>query len=151
VGINGGIVNLIPTLKSWVNQYYPGLQTAITEYTWGDEANLNGATTQADVLGIFGREGLDIATYWTVPANPSPTYLAMEIYRNYDGKLSTFGDTSVSAAVANPDYLEPVLHGRGRLLVGSGRFCAAKINRRFCLTRRNCASIIESAHLDFRH
>ena len=55
VGINGGIVNLIPTLKSWVSQYYPGLQTAITEYNWGDEVNLNGATTQADVLGIFGR------------------------------------------------------------------------------------------------
>jgi len=105
VGIDGGIVNLIPTLKGWVNQYYPGLQTAVTEYNWGDETHLNGATTQADVLGIFGREGLDLATRWTVPANPSPTYLAMEIYRNYDGKLSTFGDTSVSAAVANPDYL----------------------------------------------
>ena len=105
VGINGGIVNLIPTLQSWVSQYYPGLQTAITEYNWGDEANLNGATTQADVLGIFGREGLNIATRWTVPVNPSPTYLAMEIYRNYDGKLSTFGDTSVSATVANPDNL----------------------------------------------
>ena len=105
VGINGGKVNLIPTLKSWVNQYYPGLQTAITEYNWGDETHLNGATTQADVLGIFGREGLDMATRWTVPANPSPTYLALEIYRNYDGKLSTFGDTSVTAAVANPDTL----------------------------------------------
>jgi len=105
VGINGGIVNLIPTLKGWVNQYYAGLQTAITEYNWGDEANLNGATTQADVLGIFGREGLDVATRWTVPLNPSPTYLALEMYRNYDGKLSPFGDTSVSAAVANPDYL----------------------------------------------
>jgi hypothetical protein len=105
VGINNGIVNLIPTLKGFVSQYYPGLQTAITEYNWGDEANLNGATTQADVLGIFGREGLDIATRWTVPANPSPTYLALEIYRNYDGKLSAFGDTSVSAEVTNPDYL----------------------------------------------
>lgn len=103
VGINGGVVNLIPTLKGWVNQYYPGLQTAITEYNWGDEANLNGATTQADVLGIFGREGLDLATRWTVPRNPSPTYLALEMYRNYDGKLSTFGDTSVAATVANPD------------------------------------------------
>ncbi len=105
VGINGGIVNLIPTLKGWVNQYYPGLQTAITEYNWGDEANLNGATTQADVLGIFGRESLDIATRWTVPANPSPTYLAAQIYRNYDGHLSTFGDTSISATVPNPDLV----------------------------------------------
>jgi hypothetical protein len=105
VGINGGIVKLIPTLKSWVSQYYPGLQTAITEYNWGDETHLNGATTQADVLGIFGREGLDIATRWTVPANPSPTYLSLQMYRNYDGNLNTFGDTSVSAAVANPDNL----------------------------------------------
>lgn len=105
VGINNGIVDLIPTLKSWVSQYYPGLQTAITEYNWGDESHLNGATTQADVLGIFGREGLDIATRWTVPANPSPTYLADQIYRNYDGHLSTFGDTSVSASVPNPDVL----------------------------------------------
>lgn len=105
VGINNGIVNLIPTLKSWVTQYYPGLETAITEYNWGDEANLNGATTQADVLGIFGRQALDIATRWTAPANPSPTYLAMEIYRNYDGHVSAFGDTSVSATVPNPDLL----------------------------------------------
>jgi fibronectin type 3 domain-containing protein len=88
-----------------VSQNYPGLQTGITEYNWGDEANLNGATTQADVLGIFGRESLDLATRWTVPVNPSPTYLAMQIYRNYDGQMSTFGDTSVSDTVANPDYL----------------------------------------------
>lgn len=105
VGINRGIVNLIATLKGFVSQNYPGLQTAITEYNWGDETNLNGATTQADVLGIFGREGLDMATRWTVPLNPSPTYLALQMYRNYDGKLSTFGGTSVSAAVANPDNL----------------------------------------------
>ena len=105
VGIDGGIVQLIPHLKSWVSQYYPGLQTAITEYNWGDEANLNGATTQADVLGIFGKYGLDIGTRWTVPANPSPTYLSMEIYRNYDGKDSTFGNTSVSDTVPDPDFL----------------------------------------------
>jgi len=105
VGINGGIVDLIPNLKSWVKQYYPGLKLAVTEYNWGDEPNLNGATTQADVLGIFGRQGLDMATRWTVPVNPSPTYLAMEIYRNYDGHDSTFGDTSVYAGVADPDYL----------------------------------------------
>ncbi len=105
IGINGRVLNWIPTIKAMVSQYYPGLETGCTEYNWGDEPNLNGATTQADVLGIHGREGFDLATRWTVPANPSPTYLAMEMYRNYDGNLSTFGDTSVSDTVANPDNL----------------------------------------------
>jgi len=99
------IVQLIPRLKSWVSTYYPGLQTAITEYNWGDEPNLNGATTQADIDGIFGREGLDMASRWTTPASNTPTYLAMKMYRNYDGSKSSFGDTSVSCTVPNPDTL----------------------------------------------
>src|SRR5262245_48872529 len=96
-------VMLIPRMKSWVSTYYPGLQTAITEYNWGAEAHMNGATAQADILGIFGREGLDIATRWTTPAPATPTYLAMQLYRNYDGNKSTFGDMSVSAVGPNPD------------------------------------------------
>ena len=110
IGINGRVLNWIPTLKAMVSQYHPGLQIGCTEYNWGDEANLNGATTQADVLGIYGREGLDLATRWTVAknTNTSPatyyvTNLASQIYRNYDGSNSTFGDTSVSASVPNPD------------------------------------------------
>jgi len=105
LGINGGVEDWIPLMRNWVNTYYPGLEIGCTEYNWGDEGNLNGATAQADVEGIYGVYGFDFATRWTVPANPGPTYLAMEMYRNYDGKLSTFGNTSVSAAVANPDNL----------------------------------------------
>jgi hypothetical protein len=104
-GINGGIVQLIPMLKQFVSQHYPGLKTAITEYNWGDEPNMNGATAQADIYGIFGREGLDLATRWTTPAASTPTYKAMKMYRNYDGSKSTFGDTSVSTTVPNPDHL----------------------------------------------
>ena len=105
LGINKGVQDWIPQMRSWVNTYYPGLQIGCTEYNWGDETELNGATTQADVEGIYGVYGFDFATRWTVPSNPSPTYLAMQMYRNYDGKLSTFGDTSVSATVDNPDNL----------------------------------------------
>jgi hypothetical protein len=110
IGVNGRVINWIPSLKAMVNTYYPGHQIGFTEYNWGDEANLNGATTQADVLGIYGREGLDLATRWTVakntstnPATPYVTYLASQIYRNYDGKDSGFGDVSVSTVTANPD------------------------------------------------
>jgi len=114
-------VQLIPRMKSWVSTYYfPGTPVAITEYNWGAESHINGATTQADLLGIFGRESLDMATRWTTPDPATPTYKAMKMYRNYDGSKSTFGDTSVSAAVTNPDNLSAfaaIRSGDGALTV----------------------------------
>ncbi|HEY2774181.1 MAG TPA: glycoside hydrolase family 44 protein [Candidatus Binatia bacterium] len=99
-------VMLIPRLKNWVASYYPGTATAITEYNWGAESHMNGATTQADILGIFGREGLDLATRWTTPDATTPVFKAMKMYRNYDGNRGTFGDTSIAAtSTANADNL----------------------------------------------
>jgi PKD repeat protein len=97
-------VKLIPRLRTWADTYYwPGTPIGITEYNWGAESHINGATTQADILGIFGREGLDLAARWTTPDTSTPTYKAIKMYRNYDGNKSAFGDTSVSAGGANPD------------------------------------------------
>ena len=96
-------VQLIRRVKNWVNTFYPGTQVGITEYNWGAENHINGATAQADILGIFGREGLDIGARWTTPASSTPTYKAMKMYRNYDGNKSAFGDTSVAATMSNPD------------------------------------------------
>ena len=96
-------VQLIPRLTGWVNNYYPGTLTGITEYNWGAESHINGATAQADIYGIFGREGLGMAARWATPASSTPTYKAMKLYRNYDGSRSTFGETSVSATAPNPD------------------------------------------------
>lgn len=96
-------IMLIPRLKRWVAQYYPGTKIGITEYNWGAEKSMNGATAQADVLGIFGREGLDLATRWTTPDISTPTFKAIQMYRNYDGSKSTFGDISVSDTAPDPD------------------------------------------------
>jgi len=96
-------VQLVPRLRSWVAAYYPGTLTGITEYNWGAENHINGATAQADILGIFGREGLDMAARWTTPDPSTPTYKVMKLYRNYDGNKSTFGDVSVAAIGPNPD------------------------------------------------
>ena len=99
-------VELIPRLKGWIaDNYYAGTPVAITEYNWGAENHINGATTQADIYGIFGREGLDMATRWTVPDASTPTFKAMQMYRNYDGAGSGFGDVSVLASVPEPDEL----------------------------------------------
>ena len=96
-------VRLIPRLREWVNAYYLGTQIGITEYSWGADTHINGATAQADILGIFGREGLDLATRWVVPENRSVTYNAFKMYRNYDGAKSTFGDVSVKATAPDVD------------------------------------------------
>lgn len=100
------VVALIPLMKTWVATNYPGTKLGVTEYNWGAEASMNGATAQADILGIFGSQGLDLATRWETPASNTPTYLAMKMYRNYDGNRSTFGDTSVQTTVPNPDDLD---------------------------------------------
>jgi hypothetical protein len=101
--VEGGIVRLIPRLREWVANNYPGTQIAVTEYNWGAENHINGGTAQADILGIFGREGLDMATRWVTPAAQSHAYNAFRMYRNYDGSHAHFGDVSVSASGPNPD------------------------------------------------
>jgi len=69
--------------------------------------HINGALAQADLLRIFGREELDLATLWNYPgAAWAMTILrrcrrvCFRMYRNYDDAGSTFGDVSVSAAIA---------------------------------------------------
>ena len=69
---DGPYVRLIPRMRDWVNANYPGTKLAVTEYNWGGLESINGALAQADVLGIFGREGLDLATIWGPPSTGQP-------------------------------------------------------------------------------
>ena len=94
----GEAVQLIPRMRNWVNSSYPGTKLAVTEYNWGALDHINGALAQADVLGIFGREGLDLATLWDPPTSQEPGAYAFRIYRNYDGAGGQFGDVGVSAS-----------------------------------------------------
>jgi len=99
-------VRLIPRLQEWIADNYPGTRLAITEYNWGALDDLNGALAQADVLGIFGREGLDLATLWDPPDSATaPGIQAFRLYRNYDGRGSGFGDVSVAASSTDQDRL----------------------------------------------
>jgi len=117
-GIDDGIVQLIPRMHSWVNASYPGTKLALTEYNFGGLEHINGALAQADLLGIFGREGLDLATLWAYPSqtingkevdydvfDTLPGAYAFRMYRNYDGAGSMFGDTSVSASSSDQSQL----------------------------------------------
>ncbi|HEX8153166.1 MAG TPA: glycoside hydrolase family 44 protein [Thermoanaerobaculia bacterium] len=101
--VGGAKVRLIPRLKEWVANHYPGTQIGITEYNWGVDDHINGGTTQADILGIFGREGVDMAVRWGTPDVNSFAARAFQMYRNYDGNGAKFGNTSVSATAPNVD------------------------------------------------
>jgi hypothetical protein len=104
-------VCLIPRMKNWVNTYYPGTKLAITEYILGAQtaADVNGGLVQADMLGILGREGVDVAMMWPerypndLPTDP--VTFAFRLYRNYDGASGTFGETGVSATSSDQSQL----------------------------------------------
>ena len=78
----------------------------MTEYNFGAGDHISGGLAQADVLGIFGREGLYLGNYWgDGPGNGKlPSYIksAFRLFRNYDGKGGTFGDTAVAATHGRP-------------------------------------------------
>ena len=96
---------MIRRMKQWVAADYPGTKTAITEYNWGGEEHISGAVAQADILGIFGREGLDLGALWGPPELDSPAMFAFKIFRNYDDAGGEFGETSIAAASSDQGKL----------------------------------------------
>lgn len=95
----------IPRLRQIIAQNYPGTKLALTEYNFGALDDINGALAQADLLGIFGREGVDAAALWGPGKPTDPGAFAFKIYRNYDGIGGTFGETSVQASSADQGQL----------------------------------------------
>jgi hypothetical protein len=89
---------LIPKLKNSIDTYYPDTNLAITEYAYGNEDHWSCGIATTDVLGIFGKYGVYIASYWG-----DGTYIdaAIKLYRNYDGDKSTFGDIEVHSTISN--------------------------------------------------
>jgi len=90
---------ILPPVQNSINKYYPGTKLSITEYDYGAANHISGGIAVADVLGIFGKYGLYIATYW----GDASTYVtaAFKMYRNYDGSNSTFGDTAVYSTMSD--------------------------------------------------
>jgi hypothetical protein len=94
---NYGAIRLIPRTKDRFAAHYPGTQLAITEWNYGGGDHISGAIASADALGVFGREGVGLATLWELNGNESFTYAAFRAFRNYDGAGATFGDLSSHA------------------------------------------------------
>ncbi|HEY8925085.1 MAG TPA: glycoside hydrolase family 44 protein, partial [Polyangia bacterium] len=98
---NKGAIALIPRLKKQIADHYAGTKLAFAEWNYGADADISGGIATADVLGIFGRESVDLACNWL--ANPDSYFRdgAYQIFGNYDSKGAHFGDTSVNATPAD--------------------------------------------------
>ncbi len=118
-------IEVLPLLHRWIDADYPGTKLAITEYNWGGLESINGALAEADVLGIFGRERVDLATLWDPPSAAQPGAYAFRLYRNYDGQGSAFGETSIRATSADQGVL--AIYGAERS--GDGAVTLMVINK----------------------
>jgi len=95
-------VQLIPRMKALIDDHYPGTELGITEWNFGADAHLSGGLATADALGIFGREGLYLANFWSCPQAGTPAAAAFRLYRDPGGP---FGHRSLPAAFDDPDRL----------------------------------------------
>ncbi len=94
-------IQFIPRMRSTIRAHYPGTKLFISEWNFGADATINGALAIADVLGIYGREGVEAATYWRNPEVGSPGWFAFTMHGNYDGRGSRFGGAAVPAATTD--------------------------------------------------
>ena len=126
----GAPIRLLPRLRDQIAAHYPGTKIAITEYAYGRLGDISGGVTQADALGVFGREGVFAASLWPVGSasasgQPNGPYAygmgAFRMYRNYDGAGGAFGDTGLSAstsdAVNSSVYASRTASGKTVLIV----------------------------------
>ena len=103
----GGPIRLLPRLREKVAARYPGTKLAIAEYFYGGGADVSGGIAQADVLGIFGREGVFAAALWphanlaVYGGDPNRAYGyvfgGFRMFRDYDGRGGAFGDLGLAA------------------------------------------------------
>jgi len=92
-------VAIVRNVQSSIGRNYPGTKLAFSEFNYGGSTHVSGGIALADVLGIFGKYGIYLATQWG--AVEGYQRAAYAIYRNYDGHNGTFGDRHVRATLSN--------------------------------------------------
>jgi hypothetical protein len=105
---------VINRLNESIDKYYPGTKLAFTEYSLGGGSQISGAIAQADILGVFGRMGVFLATLWPDAGRCDHQLSAINLFTNFDGKGSSFGNTSVSAETSDIEkaYAYAAIHGQ---------------------------------------
>lgn len=90
-------IPLLPTLEASIGMYYPGTKLSFSEYNFGGGEHISGGISTADALGIFATYGVHMACLKPNTKNFDYQKSAINLYTNYDGEGSGFGNTIVSA------------------------------------------------------
>lgn len=91
-------IPLIPTLAASIDMYYPGTKLSFSEYNFGGGNDISGGIAVADTLGIFAEYGVHMACVKPNTSNIPYIKSALNIYTDYDGYGSGFGDTLVNSS-----------------------------------------------------
>ncbi|KAJ7752639.1 glycoside hydrolase family 44-domain-containing protein [Mycena metata] len=98
---NPDTVALIPRFRTLIDIYYPGTKLSISEFSSTLDTDITGGLLTVDMLGIFGQQKLDSATYWVTPDELGPVGLAYWLFR---GSGVHFGANSAQVNLASPNY-----------------------------------------------
>ena len=88
---------LLPNLQQSIDTYYPETKLAFTEYNFGGGDHISGGVAQADMLGIFAEYGVYFASIWSFDPYNIYQLSAINMFTDYDGQGSSFGDTLVES------------------------------------------------------
>lgn len=92
---------IFPSVQESIDTYYPGTKIALTEYNFGGGNHISGAVAEADALGVFAANGVYCANLWAINSSYEYQLSAIDLYTNYDGNGSAFGDTLVSSETSD--------------------------------------------------
>ncbi len=97
--------NFLRRARAAIAAHCPGTRLALTEYKWGPDNGVTGALAQAELLAIFGREGVDYATRWVAPEVGSLSEHAFRLFLDYDGANTRVLGDSVPASSSDAALL----------------------------------------------
>lgn len=102
--ITGSFPEHLPLLESInesIDSYYPGTKLALTEYNFGGGDHISGGIAVADALGAFASNDVFVSNLWKINDTIEYQTSAINLYTNYDGKGSAFGDTLVESSTSD--------------------------------------------------
>lgn len=105
--LKGAANKILVRMQQSIDTYFPSVKIMIGEYDYGHDTDISHGLAIADFLGVVTQKNVEIVTRWDLASNSSNldpyTSSAYQLFRNYDGQKSTFGNVSIQSTFDNID------------------------------------------------